>query len=70
MLLDQPLAGTAESQAGAVHQQLDGLTARWWSQHLQCFGSPAQRSTRSVLRSGAKLWCKWHGPIGYADVLH
>ena len=42
MLLDQPLAGTAKLQPRAVHQQVHGLAARFWPQHLQRLGPTAQ----------------------------
>jgi len=45
MLLDQSVAGTAQLQLGAVHQQMHGLVPRSRSRHLQCFGSPAQCRT-------------------------
>jgi hypothetical protein len=50
MLLDQPLAGPAQFQARAVHQQVHGLgtvtslraPARPWPGHLQRRGPAAQ----------------------------
>ena len=44
MLLDQPLAGTAQFQTCAIHQQMHRLGSRTRSRnYLQGLGSPAQR---------------------------
>jgi hypothetical protein len=42
VLLDQPLAGSAESQTCAINQQVNGFAMRNWSWHLQDFGAAAQ----------------------------
>src|SRR6201982_854440 len=39
--LDEPLAGTAELEPCAVHQQVYRLAARSWSRHLQCLAPSA-----------------------------
>ena len=43
VFLDQPLAGSAQTQACAVDQQVNRSSgARIWPWHLQGFGPPAQ----------------------------
>jgi hypothetical protein len=44
MLLDQPLAGSAQTQASAVDDQVNRVSGAWrWLWDLQPFGPLAQR---------------------------
>src|SRR3984893_3049682 len=41
VLLDEPLAGTAELEPCAVHQQVYRFATRWWARHRQCLAPSA-----------------------------